>query len=70
MVPVNESFEREHRHNYNESKAKFTHDELTTTKKTDDVDDDADGEYSTKECITNDMETLYWHTHGSVLWQR
>lgn len=21
------------------------------------------------EPTTNDMETLYWHTHGSLLWQ-
>lgn len=66
MVPVNE-FELDrltaHQINYSESKARYIHANSTNNKKTDE-------DNSTKECITNDMEDLYWHTHGSMLWQR
>lgn len=65
-----ESFQFEHtthQINYSDTKVNYIHDASinfnTTTKKTDE-------DNSTKECIANDMETLYWHTHGSMLWQR
>lgn len=36
-----------------------------TTNKTDD-----NNSTQNKDTTTNDMENLYWHTHGSLLWQR